>query len=148
MIAHSGMCKAKWKSQLFSFFLKNIVRIFANNCDRYDEKGLYRTRGNDRPFCKSDGASGADGYSAISGCTGQLFFRGYSRGPADCEGDRIPAPQRAQGCRIDTGRNRDAESALLHQPGELGDCAQPFCRFLRRLQREGFLLRLNGFFCK
>lgn len=56
--------------------------------------------------------------------------------------------KRPEGCRIDTGRDRDPESPLLHRPGELGGCARPLCRFLPRLPGEGFLLRVSGFFLR
>lgn len=53
---------------------RNIVRIFANNDNGYDEKGLYGPGGTNCPLCQGDGASGADGYSAIPCQAGQLLF--------------------------------------------------------------------------
>ena len=72
-------------------------------------------------------------------------FFGDIRGAANCKGDRIAAPQRVERCRIDTRRNRNAESPLLYQPCELGGCAQPFRRFLPQLQNQRFLLRISVF---
>ena len=82
---------------------RNIVRIFANNNDGYDEKDLYGPGGTNRPLCQGDGASGTDGYSAIPCQAGQLLFRGYPRSTADCQGNRIAASQGVERGRIDTG---------------------------------------------
>ena len=79
---------------------RNIVRIFANNDNGYDEKGLYGPGGTNCPLCQGDGASGADGYSAIPCQAGQLLFRGYSRSVADCQSDRIAASKGVERGRI------------------------------------------------
>lgn len=48
-----------------------------------------------------------------------LFFRRYSRGSAHCQGDCFTTLERVERCGTDTRRDRNTESEILYQPGEL-----------------------------
>ena len=62
-----------------------------------------------------------------------LFLRRHPRSVAYLESDSFSTSERVERCRADTGRDRNTESKILYQSGELGSSVYAFFRFFRAM---------------